>query len=118
MTGQWGGLRNEKLYFSHFSQNIRLIKKNEVDGACGTQGRQEICIQGFGGEPERNRLFGRSRPRWQDKMGHQEVEWGGMDRIDLAEDRDMWRELVNAVMNLGVPQNAGNFLTSRKPASF
>jgi hypothetical protein len=35
-----------------------------------------------------------------------------MDRIDLAEVRDRWRSLVNRVMNLQVPQNAGNFLTS------
>ena len=36
----------------------------------------------------------------------------GMDWIKLAQNRDRWRELVNAVMNLQVPQNVGNFLTS------
>jgi hypothetical protein len=37
---------------------------------------------------------------------------GGKDWIDMAQDRDRWQALVNAVMNLGVPYNADNFLTS------
>jgi hypothetical protein len=40
------------------------------------------------------------------------VGWGGTDWIDLAQDRDMWRTLANAVMNLRVPQNARNFWIS------
>jgi len=38
-----------------------------------------------------------------------------MDWIHVTQDRDRWRSLVNAVMNLRLPQNAGNFLTSRNP---
>jgi hypothetical protein len=47
-----------------------------------------------------------------------QVGWGYMDLIDLAQDRDRWRALVNAVMNLMVPQNTGNFSTSSEPVSF
>jgi hypothetical protein len=66
------------------------------------------------GRPEGRRPLGRPRCRWEDniKMDLQEVGWRGMDWIDMAQDRDRWRALVNAVMNLRVPQNAGNVLTS------
>ena len=51
--------------------------------------------------------------RWEDaiKMGLQEVVWGRMDWIQLAQYRDRWRALVNAVMNLRVPLNARNLTT-------
>jgi hypothetical protein len=58
----------------------------------------------FMGRPEGRRPLGRPRHRWEDniKMYLQEVVWG-MDRIELAVDRDRWWSLVNAVMNLWVP---------------
>jgi hypothetical protein len=46
------------------------------------------------------------------KMNIQDVGWGDRDWIALAQDRDRWRSLVNAVMNLRIPYNAGNFLSS------
>jgi hypothetical protein len=48
----------------------------------------------------------------------QEMGCGGMDWTELAEDRGRWRALENGLMNLLVPQNAGNFLTSCKLVSF
>jgi hypothetical protein len=57
------------------------------------------------GKPEGKRTLGRSRRRWVDsiKMDLREIGWGGMDWIDLTQDRDQWRALVNTVMNLRTP---------------
>jgi len=57
------------------------------------------------GKPDGKRPLGRSRHRWEDniKMDLQGVGFGGVDWIELTEDRDRWRAVVNAVMNLQVP---------------
>jgi hypothetical protein len=57
------------------------------------------------GEPEGKRPLGRPRSRWVDniKIGRVNKVCGGVDWIDLIQDRDKWRALVNAVMNFRVP---------------
>jgi hypothetical protein len=62
----------------------------------------------------------RPRRRWEDniKADRQEVGCGGMDWIELAQDRDRWWALLNAAMNLRIPYNVENFLTSCKLVRF
>jgi hypothetical protein len=82
-----------------------LVIENEMGGACSTHGEERGVYRVLVGKPEGKRALGRPRLRWEDniKMNLQEVGCGGMDLIDLTQDRDRWRELLNAVMNIRVP---------------
>ena len=73
--------------------------------ACSAYGGEERHIHCLVGQSEENRSFGRPRRVWGDniKMDFQEVGCGGMDWIDLAQNRGRWLALVTAVMHLRVP---------------
>jgi len=90
-----------------------------MGGACSTYGGEEGIYRGLVVKPEGKRPLGRPRHGLEDniKMDLQEVGNGIMDWIGLAQDRDRWRTLVNAITNLRVPYNAGNFLISCKSVS-
>ena len=91
-----------------------------MGGACSAYGEEERHVQGFGGGNLRERdHLGGPRRKWEDnKMDFHGSGMWSMGWIELAQDRDRWRVLVNAVMNLRIPWNAGNFLTTCKPVSF
>jgi hypothetical protein len=80
-----------------------VIKSKRIKWGGGSA--QKNCIKCLVGRPDGKRPAGKPRPRWEDniKMDFKEIGWKGMDWIDLAEDREKWRELLNVVMNLGVP---------------
>jgi hypothetical protein len=77
----------------------------EMGGVCSTNGQKWKAYVLLVGKPEGNKPLGRSRCRWMDniRMDLVEVGWGDVDWIGLAQDRDRWRALVNAVINLRAP---------------
>jgi len=74
-------------------------------GHVARMGEERGCIGYWWGKPEGKRPLGRPRRRWVDniRLDLQEVGCGYVDWIGLAQDRDRWRTLVSAVMNLRVP---------------
>ena len=85
-----------------------------MGGECNTDGETRGVYRVLLGKHEGKRPLGRSRRRWDDtiKMDLHDVECGGIDWIEMAQDRDKWRPLLNVVTNVRLPLNARNFLSS------
>jgi hypothetical protein len=104
VTGYWRRLRKEELNVLYSSPNMmRVIKSRRMRWAghvarMGERGVYRVLV----GKPEGKRPLGRPRRRWVDniRMDLQEVGCAHVDWIGLAQDRDRWRTLVSAVMNL------------------
>ena len=108
-------LHNEVLNDMYSSSSIiQVIKSRRMrwEGHAERMGERRGIYRVLVGKHWEKKTLGRPRNRWKGNilMDHQEMGCGGMDWIELAQDRDRWAALLNAVMNLRVPYKAGEFL--------
>jgi hypothetical protein len=108
VTMEWRRLPNEELNDLYSTPNIvRVIKWRRIRwaGHVARMGEEKGVYRILVGKPEGRRPLGRPRRRWVNniRMGIHDVGCGYMEWIGLAQDRDTWRTLVSAVINLRVP---------------
>jgi hypothetical protein len=108
VTGVWRKLHNGELYDLYSSPTIVCVIKSRrmrwaehVTQVGEGRGVYRVLV----GKPKEKRPLGRHRRRWEDniKMNLQEVGCGGMDWIEIAQNRDRWRAIVNKIKNLRIP---------------
>ena len=122
-NGEWRKLHNEELSDQYSLPNIvRVVKSRRMrwTGHLGRMGEGRVVHRFLVGKPEGKRPLGRPRRRWENniKMDLQEVGGGCGDWMELAQERDIWRALVNAVRNLRVPKMRGISWLAAEPVSF
>jgi hypothetical protein len=108
VTGGWRKLHNEELHNLYSSPSIiKMIKSRRLRwaGHVARRGEKMNAYRILVGKPDGKRPPGIPRRRWVDniQMDLREIEWNVLHWIDLVQDRDQWRALVNTVMNLRVP---------------
>jgi hypothetical protein len=105
VVGGWRKLHDEKLHNLYSVPSIvRIIKSVRMRCAwhVACMGEKRNAYRILVGKPERKRPLGRPRHRWNCMMDLRGIGLGDMDCIDVPQDRDQWRALVNIIMNLQV----------------